>query len=433
MRLIVALFLAVAPAIAFSNRFPVCTLIQRETLFIGEVIDGGVPSLRIDPWHADVRHVRFKVLESFRGLAPGTETVEVALEPSVGVCSAIPYFPGKRYLVTPGKIEGKFHEGGCIFSRAVEQVDEEIKFIRGFFAGKSPSQIRGRIVVGRGLWDMADYPLRSGEAKPAPLATITASVEGKTYSAITDADGRYSLSVPAELRYEVLASLAPYASDRAQVGVPSNGCAIHNFAFTPDSTISGMVWDGKAQPVRDAQVGLIDLDRKNAEGPPWFATAWAEQNDGSFLFKNVPVGRYRLAFNPEGPSSPTEFHGLRNERTYYPRTIEVASSGVHLKGMDLEMGKPVELREVFVRVRFPEGEPMKTALVECVGDPLTEDDVSWSRRGVVSSGVITFHAPVNRTLRIKVSDSHGRDLGRSYAATHKPGAAPIKEEFVVVP
>src|SRR4026207_580483 len=107
----------------------VCDLIAYDTLFIGEVIDGGVPSLRVDPWHADVKRVRFKVLESFRGLPPATETVEVRLQPTFGVCAPIPYFPGKKYLVAPDGAEGKFHEGGCFSSRSLEQIDDEIKFV----------------------------------------------------------------------------------------------------------------------------------------------------------------------------------------------------------------------------------------------------------------------------------------------------------------
>jgi len=47
--------------------------------------------------------------------------------------------------------------------------------------------------------------------------------------------------------------------------------------------------------------------------------------------------------------------------------------------------------------------------------------------------VVRFQAPANRKLRIEISDWHGRDLKKTYASTHAPGASAIDQEFVVVP
>lgn len=69
MRLLLALVAAVLPAMACDCvQLSACAYVDSPTIFIGEVIDGGVSSIQDDPWYANVTHVRFKVLENFKGL-----------------------------------------------------------------------------------------------------------------------------------------------------------------------------------------------------------------------------------------------------------------------------------------------------------------------------------------------------------------------------
>ena len=162
-----------------------------------------------------------------------------------------------------------------------------------------------------------------------------------------------------------------------------------------------------------------------------------------FLFENVPIGRYLLVFNPDGPRS-GGLSDLPLESTYYPlngsrsaaRTIEVNSGGVHLTGMDLIAGKRVEFRQVVVKVRFPDGTPMKTAEIRCVGLPREEGAPPWTIQKAAlerDNGSIQFLAPADRKLQIEVKDWYGRKLNRSYISTHEPGATTVTREFVVTP
>jgi len=58
-----------SPALGCECRsFNFRDIIQRPVIFIGEVIDGGLTSIRQDPWYADIREVQFRVIGSFRGL-----------------------------------------------------------------------------------------------------------------------------------------------------------------------------------------------------------------------------------------------------------------------------------------------------------------------------------------------------------------------------
>src|SRR5258708_20143292 len=108
-RVLAALF--AYPLFACSCRhLTVCELIHRPIVFIGEVIEGGV-DLKDDPWQSSPSHVRFKVLENFRGLPASTRTVDVEVSLWAGMCSPNPYYPGRPYLVVPGERDGKLSDG----------------------------------------------------------------------------------------------------------------------------------------------------------------------------------------------------------------------------------------------------------------------------------------------------------------------------------
>jgi hypothetical protein len=426
------------------RRLTVCDLIDLPTIFIGEVIDGGVTSIRDDPWHSIVEHVRFKVTENFRGLPPGTKIVDVHLMPLPGMCAPIPYYPGKRYLVALSKRDGELYDGPCFQGRDVETAADDVREVRAYFAGKMLTNVHGQVAVA-GDSSLVDFLLSMGEAKPLAGVTISATRNGKTYSAVSSADGRYALPLPAAGVYQVRATLKPYVSEPAEISVSARGCAIQHFGLAVDNTISGKVWDEMGQPVKNAKVGLIDLDRfpSDSDRHAWFDHAYTEQPDRTFRFKDVPIGRYLLVFNPDGPNSSGLFD-LPLESTYYPlastrasaRPIAVESGGVHLTGMDLVVGKRVEFRHVIVRVRFPDGTPMKTAQIGCVGLPLELGDLSWRLQRVTKEnedGSVEFLAPADRKLQLEIRDRYGRDLKKTYTAAHEPGSATITQEFVVTP
>lgn len=426
--------------------FTICELVKQPTIFIGEIIDGGITSIRQDPWYARVYHVRFRVLEIFRGLPANTQIVDVELMPIAGMCAPIPYHQGKRYVVVPSKKEGKLFDGPCFQGRDVEKLGQEVHQLREYFAGKRPVNVHGQVAAVRDS-SMVDFLLRAGEAKPLAGVTISTSRSGKDYSTVTDADGRYILALPDAGAYQIRASFAPYSSEPVKVSMPNRGCAIQDFGMTVDNTISGTVLDEDGQQVESARIGLIDVDHPPRSGPGshvWFDDAYVER-DMLFTFKNVPIGRYLLVFNPDGPRSGKLFD-MPFESTFYPdnsaranaRIVEVKSNGVHLTGMNLIIGKKVEFRRVVIRVNFPDGRQMKTAEITCVGLPVQEGDFQWTKLayGLLSKetdGSIEFLAPANRSLRLEVKDAYGRDLKRPYTSSHEPGLTTITQEFVVTP
>lgn len=454
MRVLTVLAAVAFPVLACECRhLSVCELIQMPTVFIGEVIDGGVTSIRDDPWNSNVKHVRFRVLENFRGLPADAQAVDVELTPTAGMCAPIPYFPGRKYLVVPGKRDGKYTDGACFQGRDIETAQDEVRQVREYFAGKMSVNVQGRVAASRAS-DLVDFLLDSGESKPLAGIVITATRNGKVFSTVTDSEGRYHLPLPSAGVYRVSPESKTYALNPnpdyerpLQISIPQGGCAIRNFGLMVDNTISGSVRDEKGQPLSEGRVGLIDLDRPaKPDHHVWFADAYIDNHrkgDTTFSFENVPIGRYLLVFNPDGPHSGTLIGDLPYESTYYPlnaqrieaKRIDITSGGTHLTGMDLTIGRKVEFRKVSVHVQFPDGSPMKTAEVECVALPNEQDDfpLTFHKTVLETNGTVEFSVPANRKLKIEVRDWYGRDLKKPYSSTHEAGSMTITQEFVVVP
>jgi hypothetical protein len=413
--------------------FDVCDLIHAETLFIGEVIEGGITSVRQDPWHTLVTRVRFRVIERFRGAPANGETVDLELIHLPGMCAPVPYVMGKRYLVAPATQNGKLLDGTCFNSRDAERHASDVEIVRAHFKGKTFRKIRGRVAAANKL-EFDEYDFRAGGLKPLAGVRITATRRGRSVSAVSDSEGAYALDLPARGEYTVRLDIPPYTpQDDLEITLPQRGCITRNFSFVSGSTISGTVRDARGQLAGGARVGLIDLD-----APHKVIARESTHGDGTFLFPHVPIGRFLVVSNPEGPL-PAEIFGRGHPyaRTYYPagagreaaRPIEIRAPGQQVTGIDLLIGKPTAFRQVTIRVRFPDGAPMQTAHVRATA-PLDQGEPPWSIETIADkNGELTFSAPVDLKLRIDVKDQYGR--GESLSSEHEPGAQPIVREFVV--
>ena len=407
-------------------------------IFIGEVIDGGVRSLADDPWHSNVRRARFRVIEAFRGLSPETKTVDVDLQALDGMCSPIPYYPGKRYLVTPTREnDGRFVDGPCFSGEDVERASEKVSYIRDYFAGKMPANVHGRAVTARDTDDgWVDYLVMTGETKLLEGVRVTAVRGSEVYSTLTDSSGKYFLPLPGPGSYSVRALLPPFkAQQPTELSLSANGCVILNFGLRVDNTISGKVVNQKGEYVEYAEVSLVDIESRSSK--PLARSRVV--GEGQFRFEHVPPGRYLIAINPEGPNSDFPF-----ETTYYPlastresaKIVEISGNYAQVAGLNLILGPKSAFRQIRIKVVFEDGTLMKTALVSCSAlpagplpgrDPCSRLDVALPR------DTFKFEAPANLPLRIEVGDRYGRELGATYAAEFPAGPTLISHEFRVKP
>jgi len=404
-------------------------------VFIGNVVAGGVGSIREDPWFSSSRSVRFEVIEVFRGLAPGTKFVDMETMPTLGMCSPNPYRPGRTYLVTPGVREGRFFDGSCFSGRDVEDAKDSVEFLRRHFRNPSRFHIRGRV----GAAEREDFDL--DEDKPLSGAVVSTVAGGRVISSTTDAQGRYELAVPTPGQYLVQSRLNGYRNTSATVRLRNAPCANHTVAMVSGSSISGKVVDANGQLVRHAQVGLFALDGPSTADSvrAWYRTEFPDRSDGRFRFENVPLGRYILAVNPMGPRI-DGYDPFPFESTYHPtgsdranaKNIEIDRGGLQLTGKDIVAGAPVDFRNVTLKYRFADGAPITSAVVDVIGDA-SPGGVQWSDGQSIYRGQseVRFRVPANRTIRMSLRDRYGRDLGKRYESTHAPGTAPIFQEFIV--
>jgi len=426
-RLLIAYLTVALPVLACDCRkMTVCELIVQPTLFIGELVSGGIASLHQDPWNTDINYARFTVLESFRGLPAGTKTVNVELQPWPGMCSPVPYVLGHTYLVAPRTSQGRLTDGSCFQGFDLDWFSDEVRQVREYFAGQMPLNVQGR-VFGPGH---------------GPGITVSASRAGKTFSTVTRSDGSYFLPVPRAGVYTVLPTLAPYSGKAFDVEVPPVGCAVLDNYMMSKNSITGTVRDHKGRVVIDASVALIDLDhpQPNPREAIWFRE-FVHKKTARFEFDDVAIGRYFLISNPDGPNGVLD---APYETTFYPlassrsdaQVIEIKHAGTHLTGMDLVLGESVTLREVVVNVHFPDGAPMDTAKVYCTGLPRKAGDLPWLFNHWTihgNQGIIRFSAPSDRKLRLEVEDVYRRPLKAVYSSIHEPGISPIRQEFVIEP
>jgi hypothetical protein len=416
---------------------PVCYTVERApVIFIGEVVDGGITSLADDPWFSDVRYARFKVIEAFRGLPRGTATVDVELHLWRGMCAPVPYYRGKRYLVTPAQRDGIYFDGACFSGQDVDKATDRVQYIRDYFSGKMPANIHGRIATGSDVW-LLDYLVSIGQAKLLHGARVTATKGGAEYSTASDTMGKYFLPLPGSGSYIVRTELPPYKIQPAKViSVNANGCVIQDFALQVENSISGQVFNEKGEYVEHVKVSLVDAESQ--AGPP-AAEEWVA-GEGHYRFGHVPPARYILAINPDGPVPDFPFG-----TTYYPHTSERRSAKVieikgyqsDLAGMNLVTGNGVKFRQVTVNVTFTDGTPMRTVVIRSTllnGANLSSGPQRHVGAGFGTGagiGVVKFDAPANLPFRMEVEDWYGRDLGGTYAADFDAGTTPISHEFKI--
>lgn len=426
------------------TKFSICSVIQRETVFVGEVIEGGVDSLREDPWYASRRVVRFRILENFRGLPKSSPTVDVEILSPGGMCSPVPYYQGRRYLVSPPRIDGQLIEQGCYSGVELKRLGTDLDVVREYFSGKMPTHLRGRVFASResGVLSYVDE-----DTEPLPGVRVLAKSGKSTHTAVTGADGLYRLKVPAGV-YQLSARLTSYPllETETQVTVAQGGCAGTDLGMVTGSTISGRVLDADGKPLPNAQAGLIAWRDRAWDASTWRTSpatyvARAAPEDGRFRFADVPLGEYLLVFNPDGPQA-NRVDDRPRARTYYPggsswanaRPIEVRSPGIRLTGMDLRAGPPVAQRAVSVRAEFPDGQHYRNAVVRCVGYAPGGADLPIANLDILGNDrEARFAMPADRRIEIVITDWHGRDMKAEYRRVHPPGAAPIVEKFVVQP
>ena len=314
----VSLFFAFStlPVFAIDCTAPdICQFLESRILFLGKVLDGG-----------DLTHVRFQVISRSRGLPRGTRTVDVErLE--LGYVPP-PYLPGHLYVVAPYLLDGKLREGPCF---APQEFAEDLQLARTLLSGRLPIHARGYAAMATSPDDVESL-LKSGETKAIAGVTISAIHDGRTWTAVTNADGFYVLTLPGPGSYTLHVSSKDYMAGQSDVEVRSYGCAVADFALSSGNSVTGIIRDKRGLPVSDAPVGLIDPDQPAEQRRhSWFYLVHTG-SDGGFYIGNIPLGKYLVAVNPDTSS----LHSTHAD----VRFVEFTAGYTQLRGVDLVAGGP---------------------------------------------------------------------------------------------
>lgn len=325
--------------------------------------------------------IRFAVGEAFRGA--NEKILEVETGMGGGDCG-FAFETGQSYLVYAyrNRETGKLGTGICTRTQLLAKASEDLEYIRGLKDAPSGGAISGKVVK---------YLVRKSddEYKPnPPLENVQITFVGKdnTYEATTDGRGEYRLTGVAagEYKMRVGVPVGMWGFEKEQtVKLSDKGCVALYTALSVKTFIGGKIKTEDGAILKDIGVNLIPVDQINARYQKDSRYASADE-DGNYLFKDVPAGTYYLGVRLSRISE-TNFP---YPRTFYPGTtnLETAaqitiSEGQTFENFDFTLAKKLAPRKVSGIVVMPDGKPAKASV--CV------EEVEYAEGSMCQNGIET--------------------------------------------
>ncbi len=330
-------FSQLAPACECAPPPPPCEAIgQTPLVFLGTVV-----SLAEAPF----KRATMRIDQNFKGPLKG----QVELYDD-GMCDGPNLKVGRQYLMyTHGTPGVSLPARGCTRSRAVEAADEDLQFLRAYLAGKTSTEISGTV---RYRPDEPDDSRLGDEGRtPMKGVSIRISSADRSYTAWTDANGRYALPGLPPGKYEVSAELTGYRADwvRDEFQLMPNSCAVADVLMKVDRRIEGTVHSEAGELVAGALVEMVPtkLPSNSWEKPILLAMS---NETGHYAIDGIPPGDYYLGIDiartptKEYPYPPTYYPNTRDRGSSIPIKVSTAAS---VRSYDLVV--PPKLKVIRVR------------------------------------------------------------------------------------
>jgi hypothetical protein len=302
--------------------------------------------------------------------------------------------------------------------------------ILGLAAASSSAQAQSLLIAGRTLADDTGTPL--------PHARVIIYNDATPLPAVfSDAEGRFSSTVPAGGRYRLAATKAGYVlTNVARLNAPSPGGI--EVRLPRSASISGRVFDMYGEPIERIAVTLESSDPKNAQAPLKVTTTddLGEYRIGGIAAGTYLVGVTQLAIAPSGD--------INRVRMLYPGVASAADatalvlaagdqkSGVDFSGVTTESslaGLGAQLvQQPNIRISVgppqpPPDAPQGTATIR--GRITRPDGFAVARARVVTTGRRSMGGGRTNVQQISVlTDDDGRyELAGLFAGDYRIRAA----------
>jgi hypothetical protein len=275
------------------------------------------------------------------------------------------YWKGETYFVDGMRSYGMLAsllpivEGGihCSRTRPIQSAVADMRLLR------NPPPANGTRVIG---CVVAPRAFKSGMVRPvAPVfvAGARVNVTGKTFSrtVITDASGVYELDdlAPGEYTLDLPVPDTQAVGFFDQEGSPAHivvqtGTPVErNFEVFWNGRVEGRVVDRSGESAH-TWVYLVPEDGSILPGN--VRSLQMTASDGSYQFRKIPPGLYRVVVNLSGPRRDWPY-----DMQYHPQALKLGA-GQRVTGVDF-MAPRLSARKIQVRVTWESGAPAASAQV----------------------------------------------------------------------
>jgi carboxypeptidase family protein len=374
---------------------------RAEAVFVGHVVSIDIWKTLISFFVPQSRRVELAVIEAFGGL----QLSQVTLVQSGSDCD-YPFRMGESYVVYAYRSsDGQLATSICARTRPVADATDDLTYLRSLatIAPGTPARVAGRVQTGT---------QREG-VRPLPGVVVTATGEGRTVSARTDARGEFELTGLALGKHEILATApAGYQSIARTVDLHDpRGCGVTTLFVRYDGRMTGRVVDGRGSGVGGLPIELMrrsDLVRTDVRDDR--VQAWTA-SDGTFELSLVPPGEYILGLEV-----------IRNWRTeiarargFYPGVTEAdaaetiaISAGERVRLRDFVIPDAIRLVTVNGMVVDESSRPVREALIY-LRNTGKEPDVLGPRFVTGEDGRFAFSLVADGKYEVYVTRDVGAD------------------------
>ena len=373
---------------------PACAAFWRaDAVFVGVVAD--IKKLPEESQTVPQALIHFAIEDAYRGV----NGPEVDVATLWGTMCDIKFAQGEKWLIYAHRNEttGALGTGFCDQDRLSIHAEEALSYMRSLRQKPPPPSIAGVL---------KNYALANLMAG----LRVTAEGSRQTFETTTDGEGRYALTVPKAGAYTVRAYVpfsAEAGSFSAQVSArPTDdqtvieygvnlsagecsysGIQVFKVDLHATAEVRGRVVDAAGHLVTRGEVSLIKAASKEGKDAERKDTEINE--DGSFKFEGVSVGRYYLAINPDD-EAPDE-DDAPHPRTFYPGVPDAQ------RATPLVVAEGAKLEDITFRVRAAMKERVITG------------QVVWPDGAAApEASVLLYEEAADRYIRMVKADAQGR-------------------------